>query len=91
MSIGKKEEKKKPNWERRVFWATLVSQIVLFIIVILANSEEIYKMAYKFAHVFLIIMLINAHILVKSSNYWEKMYTELLDADIDGEEVKEVD
>ena len=62
-------------------------------ILILSYNLNIYdyKMAYKFAHVFLIIMLINAHILVKSSNYWEKMYTELLDADIDGEEVKEVD
>ena len=72
--------KKKANWEKRIFWLNLVAQVVIFIVVL--KSGEVYEMAYKFAHVFLIVTLINIHMMVKSSNYWEDMYTELLDQQI---------
>ncbi len=85
--MNTKKEKKKPNWEKRVFWLNLIMQIVLFIIVL--KSGEVYPMAYKFAHVFLIVLLINTHTLVKSSNYWEKMYTDLLDEQINEDKESE--
>ena len=75
------KNKKKANWEKRVFWFNIIAQIIIFIVIL--KSGEVYETAYKFAHVFLIFTLINIHQLVKGSNYWEDMYTELLDQQIE--------